>query len=389
MDEFLRKIVKPDAYANFYGPPAQRPEGWEDDPDLRRAVEWLKTFITPQDWIKRREAAAVRLYKITRGLLESADDKGRFFSETDSFGWYLFLADAYLDHSWNYDPMFGSRVVPVFAAIGRNLSLLKEISGIEKRVRRLAGSEKRQPNGGLFELLVAAAYCKIGGNVTFLEERPGKSKTHDMDVLLHGQKWAVECKRMETGEYGERERARMRELWCPIADYLASLSKSVYCNVNFKVEVCHIPEDYLVTKAQEWLATSHLPLFWNDEVGAGTIKALDLLPLQKELEKYDILASGTRLLELLSGKYVRNGNYIQLLHTKSDISPRYVSSCDIAVLLQWESSAEEAINNRARDILKKLSEATSQLPDATPGIVHIGFEAVDGERVEKGVTRKF
>ena len=118
-----------------------------------------------------------------------SDDKGRFFSEADIFGWYLFLADAFLDHIWNYEPMYGSRVVPVLASVGRNLDLLRDVDGLEERVRRLVRGERRQPNGGLFELLVGAAYRRAGGKVAFLPEKPGKAKTHDMNVTLAAGPW--------------------------------------------------------------------------------------------------------------------------------------------------------------------------------------------------------
>jgi hypothetical protein len=35
----------------------------------------------------------------------------------------------------------------------RNLDLLKSIGGIEARARRLVNDKRRQPNGGLFEML--------------------------------------------------------------------------------------------------------------------------------------------------------------------------------------------------------------------------------------------
>jgi hypothetical protein len=71
--------------------------------------------------------------------------------------------------------MFGSRVVPVFAAIGRNLELLGSVGGLTKRAKRLVGPERRQPNGGIFELLVAAAYRRAGGDVA-CDEEPGVSR---------------------------------------------------------------------------------------------------------------------------------------------------------------------------------------------------------------------
>jgi len=96
------------------------------------------------------------------------------------------------------------------------------VRGLDTRVRRLIGAEKRQPNGGLFELLVAGAYRRAGAEVAFLDEKPGRARTHYIDVCLNGRTWAVECKRMETSEYGERERARMRELWGPSATWLTT-----------------------------------------------------------------------------------------------------------------------------------------------------------------------
>jgi hypothetical protein len=50
-----------------------------------------------------------------------------------------------------------------------------------------------------------------------LNERPGLAKTLDMEVLLAGTQWAVECKRMEGGEYSEKERSEARALWLPVA----------------------------------------------------------------------------------------------------------------------------------------------------------------------------
>src|SRR3954452_18459040 len=93
----------------FFGPPTDRGENWPDYPDLRNAVSWLKTFISPEEWRRRRKVAASRLYEVLLGKLKDPTGKGKLFVEEDSFGWYLFLAEAYLDHSWDYEPIYGSR----------------------------------------------------------------------------------------------------------------------------------------------------------------------------------------------------------------------------------------------------------------------------------------
>jgi len=373
---------------DFFQPPLERPANWPEDPDLRRAVGWLKSFISEDEWRQRRKAAANRLYAAALQRLDNPNDKGRFFTESDTVGWYLFLGEAFLDHIENYEPMFGSRIIPILQAIGRNLGLLQGVRGLDTRVRRLLGSDKRQPNGALFELLVAAAYRRAGAEVAFSEELPGRARTYDMDVRLNGRTWAVECKRMETGEYGERERARMRELWGPSATWLKRIERSVFCDAHFAVEVADVPADYLTGKVKEWLASSLPSLLWNDAVGYGVVGALDLEPLRSVLATDHVLAAGSRIFELLNGRYVRFANYIQLLRMKYADNPRYVDDCDLAILLRWECVAAAAIDRKARDVFAKVVDATNQLPDGTPGIVHIGFEAVEGDAVEQARYEK-
>ena len=209
----------PDDFFEFEG---ERTGDWPDSLDVRRAVEWFRSGIPADEWKRRRLAAAKRMYGLIINGTEPGES-GRFFESRDSFGWYLFQAEAYIDHVWNYDPVFGSRVVPVFAAIGRNAELLRDVDGIEERIARMVGAERAQPNGPLFELLVAAAYRRAGGRVAFVPEQRGGSRKHDMDVAVDGRNYAVECKRMEISDFGEAERTRLRTLWGPCAAHLGQL----------------------------------------------------------------------------------------------------------------------------------------------------------------------
>lgn len=365
-----------------FGPPEERGPEWPDFPDLRRAVDWFKTYLTPDEWEARRRTAFIRLHVAAIGLTP-AGDRGRFFDDSDTFGWYLFLADAFLDHVWNYEPIFGSRVVPTFAAIGRNLPILKGVSGVDERVRRLAGPDRSQPNGGLFELLVAAAYGRAGAQVTFRPEEPGRAKTYDFDIELGGREFAVECKRLETGEYGERERARMRQVWRPACDALVRRQVSTFCNADFLVPVSELPDRYLFDQVERWRETRSPSLLWQDEFCSGVVGEMDLSPLREALRENDILAAGTRLHELLTGRYIRHANYLQVIRFQAGMSPRYIGDCDLAILLRWQTSAQAATSAKARDVLRKLAEANRQLPSDKPSVVHIGFEAVEGDAVEQ------
>jgi hypothetical protein len=188
---------------------------------------------------------------------------------------------------------------------------------------------------------------------------------------------------METGDYGERERARMRELWGPSSAWLERIERSAFCDAHFAVEIADVPANYLTRKVKEWFASSLRSLLWNDEIGHGVVGDLDMGPLRSVLATDNVLSVSSRVLELLAGRYIRNANYISVMNIKPASNPRYIDDCDLAILLRWETTSAAAIDSKARDITKKWAEATDQLPDDAPGIVHIGFEAVEGDHVER------
>jgi len=372
VDQFMAALLRrPDRYPD-----------WDEEPDLRGALDWFRSFISEEEWQERRGSAARRLYSASVGMLNGPEDRGRFFEEDDTIGWYMFLVDAALDHPWNYDPTFGARVIPIFTAIGRNLDLLKSVASVDVRVRRLVTSDRRQPNGGLFELLVAAAYCRTGANVSFVKEKRGGEKTHDFDVELNGRRWAVECKRLEMPEYNERERSEARRLWHFPASFAVARDKSLFADVTFRVELTAVPDDYLLGKAQEFFRSDRPAILWNDDIAYGVMGEPDLQPLQDALNVTSILTIGSRTLALLAGSYVRNAQYVLLARAKAEHNPRFMDECDLAVLLRWKNISAPSLEARARDVRKRLADAVRQLPSDIPGIVHIGFETVEDDFVE-------
>lgn len=373
-----KKFEIPEDFFVFEG---ERSEDWPDTPEVRKAVAWLRKSLPEEEWSKRRLAAAHRLYDLTINGAEPGTD-GRFFERQDTFAWYLFLAEAYIDHIWNYDPVYGARVVPVFMALGRNLEHLARIDGVEERVRRMIGAERAQPNGPLFELLVGAAYSRAGGKVSFVPERRGGGRTHDMDVDIGGRGYAIECKRMETSEFAEGERARVRTLWMPSASFLQSIKCSTFAKVDFLVPILDVPETYLSEKTQRWRATPRRPYVWDDRISRGSMGQLDLAPLRTVLKENFVLTNSNRMYELLTGRYRRHQSSVVSMRVKPGENPRYADDCDYATLLEWNPLAEASILGRARDVLRKVADANNQLPTDRSGVVHVGFEAVDGDDIE-------
>lgn len=73
---------------------------------------------------------------------------------------------------------------------------------------------------------------------------------------------------------------------------------------------------------------------------------------------------------------------------QNEANPRYVDDCNLAILLRWESTAPADVDAKARDIFRKLAAANEQLPTDRSGIVHIGFEAVEDDAVERARYEK-
>lgn len=354
-----------------------------ESPNCKRAAHYFKSLIPPEEWMARRAAVAKQFYQGLIGEDVDPSGKGKYFDDRDLFGWYLFLAEAFTDHPWNYEIIFGCRVVPIFMSIGKDLDLLLKIEGFAERAARAIGAGKSQPNGALFEILVAAAYARAGAKVSFRPEKPGQAKSYDLDVELNGRSWAVECKRLEAGEYHEGERQRMRDLWKKPCFSLVGAKRDVIVDVGFKVELKDVPEDYLLEKAGKLLHRALTAHIWDDRIAEGSISNLDLEPIQSALKNDLLLHPSSKFSQLLTGSYQRAESMLSMMMIEPASNPHFIKSIDSAVICRWKSLSEDAVEKKARDIMKRLSEANDQLPSDVAGAVHIGFEALGEDAIEQ------
>jgi hypothetical protein len=353
-----------------------------NDPMIKRYADHLKEILGEDEWVDRREKVARRFYQSLVGEMDDPSGKGKFFNERDMFGWYLFLAEAFNEHPQNYEVNFGSRVLPIFARLGADLDQLIKIEGYEERVKRMIGPERSQPNGAFFEFLVANAYVTNGYQVAFHPEKRGKSRTHDIDASKNNKHLAVECKRMEGGEYHEEERQRMRELWRP-ACHLAVLSgKSSLLDIEFKVELEAVPPDQLENITRNFLTSGMDNYLFDDEYSKGVIRLLDLSPIQKALKNASWLFPGPQYTEMLLGSYRRYDNHLIMQKVVHAPNPHFIDDIELAVAARWTSLSNQAIDRKARDVMSKVVDAHKQLPSDVSGVIHIGFEALGGKEVE-------
>ncbi|MGO7347826.1 transposase [Rhizobium ruizarguesonis] len=351
--------------------------------DAKRYVEHLKSVMGDKEWRVRRDAAAKRFYRSLVGEQADPTGKGKFYDSSDVFAWYLFQGEAFNDHPQNYEVVSGCRVIPVLAALGRNLEKLQQVGGYAERLQRLIFKERAQPNAGLFEFLVAAAYVQAGYMVNFHPEKPGRGKSHDIDVARGSESYAIECKRMESGQYHENERARMRTLWRPTSRALVQTGGSFCFDLTFKTEIDSVPQDYFPRIAKRFIAADAENEIIHDEFSFGSLRRLDLKPLQAALSESYWMHPGPKYNNLLLGSYRRYENLLLAHKVRFAPNPHFIDEIDQAVALRWRSASDTAVDKQARDVIGKLVEANKQLPTDRVGIVHIGFEALGGDAVEQ------
>ena len=189
---------------------------------------------------------------------------------------------------------------------------------------------------------------------------------------------------MEGGEYVEAERARMRELWrIPCMGLVQKEQRSTYLEVHFKIELAAVPDTYLLHRVYGFLKSKMPSRLWDDDVSSGVVGDLDLTPIQDALRTNRLLHPGPVFNKLLTGSYRRYDSLIEVSRVKYARCPHYIDELDLAVIARWSSLSEAAIDKKARDIQAKLVEANRQLPSDIPGVIHIGFEALSGDRVEQ------
>lgn len=351
---------------------------WRDD-NVLLASAWFTELANKRNW--QRRLATTRDRFMAAKASWAKGEPVPFYDPADTAAWYVFQANAYAADRMNWVPEEAVRMVPTFTRIGEELKALLTISGAEDRAARLMNADRSQPDGGLFELLVALAYHRDGWATSFVPERPGRAKTHDLDVLKGRRNWAVECKRMDRSSYEARERVRGDTLARAVHRLALDATRSIYMQVAFDAELGDVPDDYLAQHAAAYLGGG--PDFWCDELGMGTIREIDWSLARSVLAKDDVYYGSSRMIELLIGGYDHD-----FAHTMSGKwrpareRPFWASALYQASVVGWRNLSRAAIRKKAKHFRSIVAKATGQLPIDRPGVVHVGVESWAGNTAD-------
>ncbi|MGC4102331.1 hypothetical protein [Ferruginibacter sp.] len=362
----------------------------QQDNDVVKAWEWFKSFIPEKEW-KKRKADIEKTITVESRTTEPFSEfltSGTLLSiKDDVIGWYLYLIEMLLNDPLKYEPFQGARVIPIFKRFGIDLELLKNIEGIERRIKGMIKKRRSEADAILFEILTALLWARNGYKVSFVPERH-QGKTPDLIAEKGNEKLSIECKRQtKTGEYSYQETAKRQKMVSFINELL--MKNNILLNIVFHVELETLPDDYLLQLLKTKLKLA-IPgkIVSNKEVDID-LSFVDIFAIKEYLNKYGFIKNPSPTLhKLIGGTPVDNKSFtcgVYANFTKlddSNVSNAYIRDISNAYGVYWDCDAEEVIWKKARDIKKQIYKAIQQFTSDTTGVIHVGMETYENYKVE-------
>lgn len=357
-------------------------QDWRNE-DVLSAVDWLASLIPRQEW--ERRAAQVHSFFQAAKAEWAEGRRVPLFDSADQIAWYMYMARCYGDPALRpdfFEPE-GYRIAPVFGRIGQLVPEFREIVGAEERAARLLAEGRKQPDDGIYELLVAGAYKKRGWtSVEFVAEMPGIARRPDLFANRGRAHWAVECKRAGRSSYARDERGAGERMAARVHEMSQAAKRPLLVKAYFTAELVALPEDYLAGKAAQFLNGREV-LHWNDEGGKGVVGDVDWTNLRKIFEHDAICFGSSRMAELLLGQYDPWLDFsIDGDWTPAEGRPWHATCIDHVSVVACTGTSMEAARRKAQHFRSVVGGASKQLPGDRPGVVHVGYEAVGGNSAD-------
>jgi hypothetical protein len=372
-------------------PLSEFPIGMNQDADIKDAYYWFKEFISEKDWERRKneiENYLTSIVRVSEPFSEPINEGTLLVIQKDQIGWYLYLVHTYLFEAHKYEYYQGARVLPIFKRIGMNLDLIKDIEGINKKIRDLFKKRTAEADAILFEILTALLWKRNGWIVKVIEE--GKSgKTPDFSVSKDNVEWQVECKRQKkSSDYTYRETKKRQVLISGISKMLVQYN--VLLDITFHVELVSLPDTYLRDVLENIIPKTKTPgrIVSNFEVDID-MTFVDIFSIQEHLKINYVKMSSPQHLELIANKEIDHssftsgfiGNFVYV--GDDNVNNLYISEIVNAFGVHCNCDASEALFAKARDVRNHIQDAIKQFTPDKDAIVHIGMETFDGPEVER------
>jgi hypothetical protein len=360
-----------------------------DDIDVIQSWKWFLSFISEREWQKRKSIIETKIaieFRTSQPFSEPLTEGTLMVDKYDVIGWYLYLIDMLINEPHKYDYFQGARVLPIFKRFGIDLDILKNIDGIEKKIKDLMKKRKSEADALLFEILTALLWARNGYQVSFISEKHGE-KSADIVAKKENTVWNIECKKQsKTSEYAYRETAKRQRMISYISREL--LERNILLDITFHVELESLPDTFLKDLLEHKLKLAITgKIVANAQVDIN-LAFVDIATIKKHLESNCVKYNSPMLNQLIGKKPIDNkgftcGLYANLFRVgDGEVNNLYVSDLDKAYGVYWRCDAKEALWAKARDIKNQIYTAMQQFKSEDTAVIHVGLETFDGPDVE-------
>lgn len=352
--------------------------------------------LSPDAWRTRRQQILDALKDAEQGIeLEKAKP---IRVQDDEIAWYLFLCEQALEDPLCMDVNQLARAAPFFAGIGSRWAHAARVKGIEHKIDEALHQYRNQPDGLLFEILVALSYAAKGWDVELLEQRP-PAKSPDMRAVKGDRELFIECKRLaRRTSYAEKERNDFLRLWDSAKHVLVSNRQWIWFKGIFHQEVDSLPADFLAQAFERAVPIgAGETLVYDGPEATIHARLIDRAAVKRHLAEFRVKSNSPMLNRLLGGDWAPLNSATTIIKLAKQ---SHVADCEVSVLgsyieeIDWacgftrDFDSDISLDKKAKDVTKQLADAVKQVPDDKPSIIHIAAETMEGKDVERLRTEK-
>jgi hypothetical protein len=363
---------------------------------LRTGLDVLLAQMKEGEWELRKSRLIIELKRLEepRPLHEALPIRVK----DDEIAWYIFLAEQVFEDPLCLDLHQAARNLPFIAGLGDKWRFHIQVKGIFNKIDELLSSYKATPDGVLFEILVALAYAEKGWQVEMLNTDPCM-KTPDLRIEKEGQIFYIECKRQSrTSDYAEMERTEFLKRWDLVKETLWANQQWLWFKCDIHTEINKLPLDFFRKHIEEALPIRpEVTLIYDGPEATLQCRHINRAAVQSHLQKYMVKEHSPALNVLLGEDWAPPGsqvtiamrvNHAEVVDCKAPAIGSYINDIQWAIGVTRLIDAEESIEKKARNLKVILSDAVKQVPGNEPSIIHIAYEALDGEEVEQRRVEK-
>lgn len=361
-----------------------------DYKDLEIFFNALLSYFKPGEWEARRKKILDEIAK------KDSYDFDRFSilkENTDKICLYLLLAELAITDPMCGDSSQAAKSLPIMFGIGRVWHRKESVVNLDKKMVEIIRNYRKEPDGLLFEVLVALNYANLGWQVEMLLAAPNE-KTPDLYVQLGNKKFFVECKRQSRqSAYSNAEGVAFEKMWQRAQNEISQKNlQDFWLDIVFHEELHKLPEDYLKNMIiNNSFSHQKSVVIVDDELATIKYRCNNYSTLTHYMSNNKLKNDRSLLRHLIGqdwaglntkGALAISAEYSTVCWCEAGTSSKYIDSISSAFGSTFECDSPASINAKARDVKKLLVDAVKQMPTDKRSIIHIMIENSEGYNID-------